>query len=320
MQKIYLLIIIIIVFVNTVFAQQTPDKTNEEMVFSDSTEVVLLDVAVVDKNGNFIPELTKMDFQVYEDKKEQKLDFFSQENVPISFGLVIDTSGSMRFKLPMVLAAAKEMLKFCRAEDEVFIINMKDDQNIKIVQPFTQNFVEASKVVDKFLPGGGTALLDGIAQANQYAELNAKNRRQALIIMSDGDDRSSTIEKDQLINQLRTTNTQVYLLGFPEGFVTNDGKFIDYTLPKAKKLLNKIAEESGGETFFPTSLAEILPILKKVCSDVRAQYTIGYYPAKSNDSRWHTIEVKLTNKKFKYIVRTRPGYFANRKKGASPKN
>lgn len=303
---------------NLIVVAQQPTQNNkttqEDTVLAFQTDIVALDVTVQDKNRNFVSGLKLSDFQVYDNKTVQKIEFFSKESVPISLGLVVDTSGSMRFKLPMVLAAAKEMLKACKPKDEVFIVNMKDAGNIKLVQSYTSDFNYANRAFDDFIAGGGTALLDGISKASSYSEGNSKNRRRALIVMSDGDDRSSTINQDQLIKQLRLANTQVYLLGFPEGFVAPDGKFIDYSLPKAKKLLKKVAEESGGEVYFPTSLTELSPILEKTFEDLRTQYTIGYYPTNPNDGRWHSLEIKLTDKKSKYTVRTKTGYFANQKK------
>lgn len=312
MKKFFLLAnLVILLFSSTIFAQD-PKNQDDEYVLPINTNLVFLDLTVLDKNGNFVSGLKPQDLKVYEDKIEQKVEIFTQENVPISFGLVIDTSGSMRFKLPMVVNAAKEMLKRCQKGDEVFIISMKDAPNISLVQPYTDDFPSASKALDKFIFGGGTALLDGISDATEYAQAKAKNRRKALIIMSDGDDRSSTVEREKLISELRVSNSQVYLLGFPEGFVAPDGKFIDYTLPKAKKLLKKIAEESGGETFFPTSMTEIFPILDRICVDLRTQYTVGYYKD-DYDGRYHSLEVKLTDKKSKHTIRTRSGYIAKKK-------
>ncbi|KAF0249114.1 MAG: Mg-chelatase subunit ChlD [bacterium] len=317
--KNFLLLISLIIFLlaSDVFAQQETNnnksKEQEEETLIFRVDFVPLDLTVLDQKGNFISGLKLQDLKIYDNKVEQQIEFFTQESMPISFGLVIDTSGSMRFKLPMVITAAKEMLKRCKPNDEVFIISMKDSQNIEIVQPYTEDFIGASNSLDKFVSGGGTALLDGIAEATKYAEEKSKHRRKALVIMSDGDDRASTIDREQLINQLRTTDTQIYLLGFPEGFAAPDGKFMDYTLPKAKKLLKKIAEESGGETFLPTSMTEILPVLERICVDLRTQYTIGYYPKDPYDGRWHSLEVKLTDKKNKYTIRTRTGYFAKKK-------
>ena len=317
MKNFVLLASLIIFLVTSIFAQQETNKNKskeqEEETLVFSVDFVTLDLTVLDKKGSLVSGLNYQDLKIYDNKVEQQIEFFTQESVPISFGLVIDTSGSMRFKLPMVITAAKEMIKRCKPGDEVFIISMKDSQNIQLVQPYTEDFIGASNSLDKFTPSGGTALLDGIADATKYAGEKGKNRRKALVIMSDGDDRASTIEREQLIAQLRAIDTQVYLLGFPQGFVTPEGKFIDYTLPKAKKLLEKIAEESGGETFFPTSMTEILPILERICVDLRTQYTIGYYPKDPYDGRWHNLEVKLTDKKNKYTIRTRAGYFAKKK-------
>ncbi|MBI4854661.1 MAG: VWA domain-containing protein [Acidobacteria bacterium] len=315
MRKISLSIsLIIFLLISTLFAQDPINNgKTDDLVIPLDTNLVVLDLTVLDKNGNFVSGLKAESLKVYEDKVEQKIEVFTQESVPISFGLVIDTSGSMRFKLPMVVNAAKEMLNRCKKGDEVFIISMKDAQNIELIQPFTEDFLSATKALNKFTPGGGTALLDGILDATEYAQIKAKNRRKALVIMSDGDDRSSSIDRDKLINELRASNAQVYLLGFPEGFTTPDGKFIDYTLPKAKKLLEKIAQESGGETFFPTSMTEIFPILDRICIDLRTQYTIGYEPKDANDGRFHSLEVKLTDKKSKYTIRTRTGYFAKKR-------
>jgi Ca-activated chloride channel family protein len=319
MKKIFLTIILFVTFaINLVVMAQNPTSnhqtTQEDTILKFQTDLIILNVTVQDKNGSFVSGLKADDFQVFDNKTPEKISFFSQESVPISLGLIIDTSGSMRFKLPMVIAAAKEMLKACKAEDEVFIVNMKDAGNIKLVQPYTSNFNQINKILNDFVAGGGTALLDGISRASNYSEEKSKNRRRALVVMSDGDDRSSTLNQEQLIKQLRQANTQVYLLGFPEGFVAPDGKFIDYSLPKAKKLLKKISEESGGETYFPTSLTELTPILDKTFEDLRTQYTIGYYPMNAaNDKSWHSLEVRLKDKKLKYTIRTKTGYFANQK-------
>jgi Ca-activated chloride channel family protein len=315
--KKYFLFITLIIFLLPVFTfAQDPkvnNKEDEDVIIDFPINLVFLDLTVLDKQGNFVSGLKQEDLKVYEDKVEQKIEFFTQESVPISFGLVVDTSGSMRFKLPTVINAAKEMLKRCKKGDEVFIISMKDVDNIRLIQPYTDNFSTAMMVLDKITPGGGTALLDGISDATEYSQLKSKNRRKALIIMSDGDDRSSSIKSEKLISELRSSDSQVYLLGFPEGFVAPDGKFIDYTLPKARKLLKKIAEESGGETFFPTSMTEIFPILDRICIDLRTQYTIGYYKDENKfDGRFHSIEVKLADKKSKHSLRTRLGYFAKK--------
>ncbi len=287
------------------------DVDNAEKVLRINSDLVVVDVSVLDSKRNFVAGLDRSSFHIYEDQIEQHIEFFSKESVPVSLGILIDTSGSMRFKLNAVLAAAKEFIKLCRPGDEVFIVDMKDSQRIRFVQPYTANFAEASKAIDKMFANGGTALLDGISKAAQYAQEKASNRRRALIVMTDGDERDSVMKSGQLYDQLREDNVQIYLMGFPEGFVSGDGIFIDASPSRARKLLQKIAEESGGQAYFPTTLDEIAPIASKIGEELRAQYTIGYYPSNEHhDANFRRLRVKLTDNKHKFAVRTRTGYFA----------
>jgi Ca-activated chloride channel homolog len=294
-------------------SNQATTANTSDNVLKINSELVLIDVSVLDNSRNFVPSLDKSSFRIFEDQVEQQIEVFSKESVPVSFGFVIDTSGSMRFKLKAVLEAAKKMLELCRPGDEIFIVDMKDPFRIRFVQPFTGNVEEAREKLDKMFSSGGTALLDGIAEAGKYAQDNASNRRRALIVMSDGDERDSTIKLDQLLDQVREMDLQVYLMGFPEGFINADGAFVETTRGKAKNLMKKIAEETGGQAFFPGSLDEIAPMTLKIGQELRSQYTIGYYP--NNDSKsgqWHRLQVKLADRKNKFAVRTRNGYFAKK--------
>lgn len=305
------LVLLLFLSIN-IFAQdspQTQSPDNGEAIKIDS-QLVVVDVSVLDKNRNFVPGLTNKDFKVYDEQKEQTVELFKNERVPVSFGLLVDTSGSMRFKIKSVVAAAKELLKLCRPDDEIFIMDMKDTLHIKLAQPFTNNFEQVSKALEDLFTGGGTALLDGIAQAVDYAKEKGNNRRRAVVVMSDGDERESQLKVDQLITKLRQAEVQVYLMGFPDGFVTSADKFIDVTPNKSKNLLKKIAEESGGQAFFPQALSEVTPITTKINEELRAQYIIGYAPNTPPDGRWHRLLVKLADKKKSYTVRTRTGYYS----------
>lgn len=283
-----------------------------DKVISINSELVVIDVSVMDKKRNFIAGLDKSSFRVFEDQVEQQIELFSQERAPMSIGLVIDTSGSMRFKLRTVLQAAKELVKLCRPGDEIFVVDMKDSLRIRIAQPVTGDFELANKALDRMFSSGGTALLDGILAAGKYAQEQATNRRRALVVMSDGDERDSTIKLDDMLDEVREMDVQVYLMGFPEGIVKNDGAFMEASSGKARSLLRKIAEESGGQAFFPEALQEITPIATKIGEELRAQYTIGYYPnSEKRDGRFHRLHVKLADKGGKkYSVRTRSGYTA----------
>ncbi|MEW6731244.1 MAG: VWA domain-containing protein [Acidobacteriota bacterium] len=300
------------------FKTSQPDNNSVAVPASDQvlevkSELVLIDVSVQDKDRNFIAGLGRGNFRVFDEQVEQQIEIFSSDNVPVSFGIVIDTSGSMRFKLKTVISAAKELLGRCRPGDEVFIVDMKDPLRIRFVQPFTSNVSEAIAKLDNMYSSGGTALLDGISAAGQYADQQAKNRRRALVVMSDGDERDSSIKVSDMIDQLRELNVQVYMIGFPEGFVDSKGTFLESTAGKAKGLLKKVAEETGGQAFFPDSLDEVSIISGKINEGLRSQYILGYYPSNDKrDGRWHRLQVKLSDTKKKYAVRTRSGYFASK--------
>jgi Ca-activated chloride channel homolog len=292
------------------FADTHSDGTADNLLKIDSN-LVLINVSVQDDKRNFVPTLGKYDFRVFDDQVEQNIEVFSKENVPVSFGIVIDTSGSMRHKLNRVITAANRLLDICRPGDEVFIVDMKDSIRIRFVQPYTTNIEEARCKLANMYSSGGTALLDGIREAGKYAHEHATNHRRALIVMSDGDERDSTIRSGDLIDNLRELDLQIYLVGFPEGAIDSDGIFMEASSRKAKNLMKKLAEESGGQAFFPHSLDEINLIADKIGNELRSQYMIGYYPNNDrSDERWHKLQVKLTDKKRKYSVRTRSGYYS----------
>ncbi|MBL8152291.1 MAG: VWA domain-containing protein [Blastocatellia bacterium] len=307
MKQTLTLILFLLFSVNSLLAQERKEEP-EDIVKIDS-ELVVIDVSVLDNKNRFVSTLDKSQFQVFEDGKEQKVELFSKEDVPVSFGLVVDTSGSMRFKLKTVLEAANKLLDLCKPNDEVFVVDMKDAIRINFLQKYTNNMNEARAAFGKMYPNGGTALLDGIAAAGNYAQESSSNRRRAIIVLSDGDERDSTIKQERLIELLRELQIQVYMVGFPEGFIELDGTFLEAATRKSRDLMRKIADESGGQAFFPKSLDEVGEIMTKIGQELRAQYMLGYYPInETKDGRWRKLQVKLNNKK--YSVRTRSGYFA----------
>ncbi|MBL8152135.1 MAG: VWA domain-containing protein, partial [Blastocatellia bacterium] len=178
-----------------------PEKKNEKTDKEDEgtikirADLVLIDVTVLDKNNKFVKGLDRNKFQVYEDQILQNVEFFSQDQVPISYGIVLDTSGSMRRRLPTVIKAAKSLIQLSKPDDEVFIVDMKDSQNIELIEDLTTNLDDANDALDNMVAGGGTSLLDGIVVSGEHAK-QGKHRRKALVVISDGDERDSTYSAD----------------------------------------------------------------------------------------------------------------------------
>lgn len=296
-----------------------PDPEQEDGVFKIDAQLVTLDVSILDKNNKFITGIQQNKFQVFEDQIAQKIEFFSQEEVPISYGIVIDTSGSMRKRLSTVVKAAKTLISLSRPGDEVFIIDMKDTSNIELLEDFTTSMEDANDALDNMVSGGGTSLLDGIVLGGEHAKAG-KNRRKALLVISDGDERDSTYTIDQTLDKLREFDVQLYMIGFPEEVAEDGGLFKRSPRKKAIDLINKLTTESGGQSYFPRDLADLEPIAKKIGADLRSQYSIGYYPSNSKlDGSFRKLKVVLNDNK-DYAVRTRSGYYAPKEGGTKADN
>jgi Ca-activated chloride channel homolog len=289
-------------------AQQEPE--DQSGTIKVDTNLVQVDVSVVDKSNKFIKGLDKSRFQIFEDQILQNIEQFSQEQVPISYGIIVDTSGSMRRRLTTVIKAAKTLINLSRPGDEVFIVDMKDSQNIELLEDYTTNLEDAFDALDNMVSGGGTSLLDGIVVSGEHAKAG-KNRRKALVVISDGDERDSTYSVDQTLDKIREYDVQLYLIGFTDDLPEDSGLFKRSPKKKAQELIGKLASESGGQAYFPRELADLETIAQKIGSDLRSQYTIGYYPSnEKKDGTFRRIQVKLLENKEQAAVRTRTGYYA----------
>lgn len=278
------------------------------------TDLVVLDVSVIDKNNKFVKGIPEGKFQLFEDQVAQKIELFSQDEVPISYGIVIDTSGSMRRRLSTVIKAAKTLLELSRNGDEVFIVDMKDSQNIELLEDFTTSQDDANDALDNMVAGGGTSLLDGIVVTGEHAR-KGKNRRKAIVVISDGDERDSTYSVDQTLDKLREYDVQLYMIGFTDELSEDAGLFKRSPKKKATELINKLAAESGGQAYFPRDLSDLVPIAQKIGSDLRSQYSIGYYPSnEKRDGTFRKVQVKLADTK-EFAVRSRSGYYAPKEGG-----
>jgi Ca-activated chloride channel family protein len=282
------------------------------------TNLVVVDVTVLDKNNKFIKGLTQNRFQVFEDQINQNIAHFDQEQVPISYGIVVDTSGSMRKRLPTVIKAAKTLIALSKPGDEVFIVDMKDSQNIELLEDFTTSLDDANDALDNMVAGGGTALLDGIVVSGEYAH-KGRNRRKAIVVISDGDERDSSYTVDQTLDKLREQDVQLYIIGFTDDLSEDAGIFKRSPKKKAVDLITKLATESGGQSYFPRELGDLEQIAQKIGNDLRSQYTISYYSSnEKRDGTFRKVQVKLLDNKEQYAVRTRSGYYAPKEGGGPP--
>lgn len=274
------------------------------------TEMVQLDVKVIDQDGRPVPGLTKNDFAVYEDKVSQSIESVNSEEAPVSMGLVVDTSSSMRAKLYTVSLAARGLIKQMRPDDEAFLAQFKTES--ELVQEFTSNQRELEDALGHLYLNGGTALLDAIIATADHAREKGRRRRKALVVITDGLEKNSSAKEKEVIETMKEDEVQLYLVGFVDEEVSF-GPFVRPPARKAKDLLMRLAEDSGGGAFFPTDVREMPAIAAQIAKDLRAQYVISYYP--SNDSRdgaFRSVRVVVDHgDKRKLIARTRQGYYAH---------
>jgi Ca-activated chloride channel homolog len=295
--------------------EQIADKDGKIVV---DTDLVLLDVTVVDQENNPIMSLKKEDFTVYEDKIKQTVDNVSREEVPVSFGLVIDTSGSMKSKLQTVSDASVSLIKQMRADDEAFVASFKAEP--ELVQDFTADRRELEDAISELYTSGGTALLDAIIATADYAQEKGKRRRKALVVISDGLEKNSSVKEKEVMEAIKEDEVQVYLVGFIDEEMEEKSLFGKSPAKKAKDLLSRIADDSGGRAYFPKDISEIPAIAAQIAKDLRTQYVVSYYPTNDKrDGTFRNIQVSVNSQgSRKMIARTRRGYYARNEKGQLP--
>jgi Ca-activated chloride channel homolog len=269
-----------------------------------SVDLVVLRATVRDHKGAPVAGLGKEDFQVLEDKVPQQIESFSHEDVPVTVGLVIDNSGSMRSKRTEVIDAALAFARSSNPEDQVFVVNFNEHISMGLpgTVEFTGNQEQLKTALSRNKADGLTALYDAVAIALDHLK-KGKWDKKVLIVISDGGDNASIHKLAEILSRVNQSSAILYTLGI---FDAND----DDRNPRVLKQLSRI---SGGEAFFPESVDEILPICRQIARDIRNQYTISYEPAnRRSDGTYRAIEVKARkiSARGRLTVSTRPGYSA----------
>ncbi len=261
-----------------------PDDDENKIVHVD-TDLVNLDVRVVDRNGRPVSNLNESDFKVFEEGQPQHIEFFSKSEVPTNYTMVVDNSGSLRQQLEKVIEAGKILINTNRPNDETSIIRFVGNDKITIEEDFTSKKADLSEALDNmFIEGGQTAVRDAVYLAAQrvtdYEKSNkADDRiRRALVLVSDGEDRNSFYSETQLFELLRETSVQIYVIGFVDDLDSEAGFIKKSPKAKSKAFLERLAADTGGRAYFPASTAELPEIARSIASELRIQYSIGYQP------------------------------------------
>jgi Ca-activated chloride channel homolog len=251
-------------------------------------ELVLVNVAVTDPEDRLVTTLQKENFRLFEDNVEQEIVTFSHEDAPISVGLIFDVSGSMADKVDRTRQAALQILKTANPEDEFFLVTF--DAHAKLRTGFTSNVEELRDRMILIKPRGPTALLDAIHLGMKEMK-NARYRRHALIVVSDGGDNSSIHTENRILRDLKEADCQLYAMGI---FDQHDMK-LTVEEHNGPTLLSKLAETTGGRAFSVSHLDELPTIATEVSKELRDQYVLGYKSSAARQhGKWRTIKVLVS--------------------------
>ena len=272
-------------------------------------DLVVLHVTVADEQGQFVSDLQAGQFSVFEQNIEQKLSFFSRDDIPVTMGLVIDNSGSMREKREQVNAAAMTFVRTSNPQDEAFVVNFNDEYYLDTDGDFTSDQANLHDALARIDTRGSTALYDAVIGSLAHLKKGHKDKR-VLLLVTDGDDNASEKTFEDTIKRRRNPTPTIYAIGvFSEDDLEHDKKMVR----RSKKVLSQLAEATGGQAYFPDNLDQVTPICEQVAHEIRNQYTIGYYPANTtSDGTFRPVQVKVIppNGRGKLSVRTRTGYYA----------
>ena len=273
--------------------------------------LVVLHVSVLNDRSVFVPGLMEENFRVLEDKAEQKLSVFKQEDVPVSFGLVVDNSGSMKAKRPQVNAAALTFVKTSNPQDEGFVVNFNDDYYLDTEHDFTSDLTEMRTALERIDARGSTALYDAVIGSLDHLKKGTRDKK-VLLVVTDGEDNASTHSLENAIERAQRSDAVIYAVGV---FSDDDIKHDHRAMKKARTALSELANATGGLAFFPETADDTEAICTQIAHDIRNQYTIGYYSTNTaHDGTFRAVQVQVTppRNSGKLTVRTRTGYYAPR--------
>ena len=271
---------------------------------STSSELVVLPVVVTDKDGRFVSELARERFTVFDNGRPVPVELFSNEDTPVSVGLVIDASASMRTKLGDVVAAALRFATLSNPHDELFTIRFNDDvrhavHDRRFLLASDRTALEAA--LTSLVPEGRTALYDALVSGIDHLAEGSRPRK-VLVAISDGGDNASQATRDRVLARARASNATIYTIGL----------FEDDDPDKNPGVLKALAQATGGARFLPRSTGSLLQACERIAREIRSGYTIGYVPP-DRDGGYHRVRVLLDVPDRRLTVRTRPGYFASRR-------
>jgi Ca-activated chloride channel family protein len=294
------------------------DWVQAQVAQAPPLQSVKLTMIVTDSVKRSVDDVRQEELQLIEDKLPIPLSLFVKDARPVDYALVLDTTGSFKKLLKSVVQGAKTLIASNQPEDETFVESFVDSEHIERVQEFTGDKTKLGAALDSlFIRIGQSAVIDAIYVAVKHTAENKggpAERRRAVVVFTDGEDRASFYDEDKLVKLLRENDVQVFVVGITTELDKEGGLIRQSPRDKAEGLLNKIAEESGGRVFSPRDGKEMSEAVEQIAHDLHSQYLIGYErQAKPGEKGFHKFKVKLTEapRSKKLTIITRPGYLVN---------
>ncbi len=294
---------------------QDPNAGKQGSRITLNVDLVVLHTTVIDDRQRFADGLKPENFRVFEDKVEQKISVFKREDVPVSMGLVIDNSGSMRDKRPRVNEAAITLVQASNPNDEAFVVNFNDDFYLDLDKDFTNSVPELKEALERIDSRGSTALRDAILGSLDHLKKASKDKK-VLLVVTDGEDNASRNSLEKMIREVQKTDTVIYTIGLLGQENKKEAK-------RARKALEQIAAASGGLAYFPENVDDVHSICEQVAHDIRNQYILAYYSTNTRrDGTFRSVAVDVIppRGRGKLSARTRNGYYAPMDKPSSAGN
>ena len=287
---------------------QPPDIPAQPPSFRAGVDVVSLNVTVTDREGRFVTDLDESSFRIYEDGVQQDINFFTRTQLPIALALLIDTSASMDEKMATAQEAAIGFAQRLRPEDLAEIVDF--DGRVNILQPFTNDVEQLERAFQRTAAGGSTSLYNAIYIAlRELAKAplrEADLRREAIIVLSDGEDTSSLVSFDEVLELSKRSNTAIFSIG-----LQSDDSRSRTGFREADFVLRQLAQETGGRAFFPERIEELPAIYRQISDELSSQYSVGYISANPlRNGQWRRVVVRVDRDAVS--ARTKQGYYAPR--------
>lgn len=289
-------------FVIAALLSTTAIAQEAEPVFRSDAPLVELHATVTDKEGHLLMDLPQSAFKVFENDAEQEIKVFRHEDAPVSLGLIVDNSASMLKKRSRVAAALLTLIRASNPGDEAFIVNF--NQAPSLARDFTRDPAQLEAALAKIDSNGETAMRDALSMGLEHLKRLAKNDKKVLLVITDGEDNSSTVTQERLSRAAIQSGVLIYAIGLLSEENERDSAL-------ARRHLDSLTLATGGEAFYPNELAEVDGIATHVAHDLRNQYTIAYSPSETRrDGSFRRIRVTISAPP-DAVVKTRTGYYAS---------